>query len=116
MGLSDRGAILVDWGTTNLRVYRTDANGSVIDRRSSDQGILKAAGRFAETFQELAGDWHEAGLPVVMSGMIGSRQGWIEAPYLDCPADLARLSSRAAVVPGLDKAIILPGGPYLSPE
>ena len=39
-------------------------------------------------FEELLGSWIEehGSLPVIASGMIGSRQGWIETPYLSCPA------------------------------
>ena len=114
--MSERGAILVDWGTTNLRAYLADRTGAVIDRRSSDQGILAAADRFAEVFRDIAGHWCGAGLPVVMSGMIGSRQGWVEAPYLDCPADLAGIMAQAAKVPDLRNAVILPGVTYVSPE
>ncbi len=47
-----------------------------------------------------------------MSGMVGSRQGWLEVPYVNCPADLAaiakgvrpvewRTGSRALICPGL---------------
>lgn len=113
-----RGAILVDWGTTNLRAYLTDGSGAVVGQRSSDQGILKSAGRFPEAFREIAGSWREKDptLPIVMSGMIGSRQGWVEAPYLDCPADLNALNRGAVTVPGLADAVILPGIAYLGPE
>ena len=38
-------------------------------------------------FEELLGSWirENGNISVIASGMIGSRQGWIEAPYLDCP-------------------------------
>ena len=43
--------------------------------------------RFADTLREEIGPWLAAGEDhVLLSGMIGSRQGWKEAPYLPCPA------------------------------
>jgi 2-dehydro-3-deoxygalactonokinase len=43
--------------------------------------------RFADTLREEIGPWLAAGENhVLLSGMIGSRQGWKEAPYLPCPA------------------------------
>ena len=53
--------------------------------------------------QALAGLQAPSGLPIVLSGMITSRQGWHELPYLDCPADAAALASAVHHVdePGL---------------
>jgi 2-dehydro-3-deoxygalactonokinase len=31
-------------------------------------------------------------LPVVAAGMVGSRQGWREVPYLECPADVGAIA------------------------
>jgi 2-dehydro-3-deoxygalactonokinase len=48
----------------------------------------------------LCGDWlakHNCAL--IASGMIGSRQGWKEAPYLDCPADITKASRELTVIP-----------------
>lgn len=46
---------------------------------------------FDEVFEELCGDWLDTwpDLPVIACGMVGSRQGWVEAPYRPLPADLA---------------------------
>src|SRR5262245_12997338 len=38
--------------------------------------------------------------------MIGSRQGWIEAPYVDCPADLALFARALTVTPGGELRIV----------
>lgn len=86
----------LDWGTTSLRAYRVAADGRVLGRREAARGILAVeGGRFADALEEIAGDWlaGEPEVPVLASGMIGSRQGWREVPYADCPAgvgDLAR--------------------------
>ena len=53
--------------------------------------------RFAETLREEIGPWLAAGEEhVLLSGMIGSRQGWVEAPYLPCPAGLDELAAQPA--------------------
>jgi 2-dehydro-3-deoxygalactonokinase len=49
-------------------------------------------------------------LPVIVCGMAGARQGWVEAGYVDTPAPLASILKHAVVVPGQDRDIrILPG-------
>ncbi len=85
----------VDWGTTRFRAFRIGRDGSIRDRRVAARGILSVAdGRFAEALREEIGPWLAAGEDrVLLSGMIGSRQGWKEAPYLPCPAGAADLAS-----------------------
>ena len=91
--------IAVDWGTSSFRAFRLDARDAVVDQVASAQGILKVpAGGFAGVLREAIAPWLAAGEDrVLMSGMIGSRQGWVEAPYLPCPAGAATIA--AAVVP-----------------
>lgn len=86
--------IAVDWGTSSLRVYRLATDGAVVDKRSAPLGILAVQdGRFAAALESQIGDWLAAGESlVVMSGMIGSRQGWKEAPYAHCPAGVAEIA------------------------
>lgn len=86
--------LAIDWGTSSLRVYRLDASGEECGVRSSADGILRVKdGAFAATLERAAGDWLASEHPVVMSGMIGSRQGWMEAAYVACPAGLADIAS-----------------------
>ena len=106
--------IAIDWGTSSFRAYRVTAGGAVLDKRSAPLGIMQIEGRrFADALDSQIGDWLAAGEgPVLMSGMIGSRQGWQEAPYVACPAgpeDIARRlievgwgsRRRAWIAPGL---------------
>jgi 2-dehydro-3-deoxygalactonokinase len=88
--------IAIDWGTSSLRAYRVAADGAVMERRSAALGIIQIeGGRFAEALDGQIGDWLAAGEgPVLMSGMIGSRQGWKEAPYVACPAGPADIGTR----------------------
>lgn len=87
--------IAVDWGTSALRAYRLDGSGRILEMRSSPQGILSVEnGKFSAVVEAKAGDWIAAGdSPVVMSGMIGSRQGWLEVPYAACPAGFEEISA-----------------------
>lgn len=86
--------IAIDWGTTSFRAYLMDRDGSVKDKVSSPDGIMQVGDREFETilFNKIGG-WLTPGLnlPIIASGMITSRQGWIETPYLPCPANLTDL-------------------------
>ena len=104
--------IAVDWGTSSFRAWRLDADGRVLDAREAPRGILFVKdGRFAETLRAEIGPWLAAGeRRVVISGMIGSRQGWVEAPYLPCPAGLADLAMSLVRVPFGDADVrLVPG-------
>ena len=105
----------VDWGTTSMRAFRIE-NGIVLERRDSAQGITHVTpNEFASVLRQAVGDWIADGQRrVLMAGMVGSRQGWLEAPYLDCPAGAAELAAglvdvvfdgaTVAIVPGLRAA------------
>ena len=77
----------VDWGTTSFRAFRIARDGTIRDRRTALRGLLNVPdNRFADTLREEIGPWLAAGEDhVLLSGMIGSRQGWKEAPYVPCP-------------------------------
>lgn len=103
----------VDWGTTSFRAYLMDADGAILERRDSADGILSAQD-FDGTFERHCGSWADAhpDAPILLSGMIGSRQGWVEAPYCPCPAGASEIVAQlirhktsrgrtVAFVPGL---------------
>jgi 2-dehydro-3-deoxygalactonokinase len=102
--------IAIDWGTTSARAYRMDTRGDVREERTTALGISQvASGRFSEALSALLGEWNSDPAPRLACGMIGSRQGWIEAPYVACPASLDTLVAGLApvrdatlsIVPGL---------------
>jgi 2-dehydro-3-deoxygalactonokinase len=115
------GFIAVDWGTTNRRAYRIDPQSQCIDSFEDSRGVLSVgaggfAGAAAQIRQRL-GD-----LPLLLAGMVGSTRGWIEAPYVACPASLDDLvrqlcwveQDNIAIVPGLsilagDRADVMRG-------
>jgi 2-dehydro-3-deoxygalactonokinase len=104
--------IAIDWGTSSLRAWRLDEGGEILERRRDRLGILKVeGGNFPAAFDKVVGDWVKVspGAPVLMAGMIGSRQGWVEAPYATCPANAGALAEKLAAVPGNDRVRIVPG-------
>ncbi len=85
----------LDWGTSSFRAYRMDSGGGIIDRVTSDAGILSVAdGDFAAVLRHEIGHWLDDTdtAPVLACGMIGSRQGWHEIPYVELPADIGLLA------------------------
>src|SRR5215207_8779881 len=95
--------IALDWGTSSLRAYLLGDEGAVIERRAEPWGILQRPDTdFQTTFHSMTGDWRQrhSGLPVVASGMIGSAQGWVEAPYVRAPAGVADVAGALTPVPG----------------
>ncbi len=93
--------IAVDWGTSNFRAFRLDADGVILARRSSSCGILRVdSGRFADALRREVGPWLAEGEKhILLCGMIGSRQGWIEAAYLPCPVEISDLANSVIPVP-----------------
>jgi len=105
------GLIAIDWGTSSLRAALLDAGGQVVEEHSMPRGILTvAAGEFPQVLEAATAQWPQrAGMLCLLSGMVGSRQGWMEAPYCACPAGFADIEAhlqwveqeRIAIVPGL---------------
>ena len=101
------GFIAVDWGTTNRRAYLIDASGKCVEEFEDAKGALSVPkGEFPAAAAEIRtrlGD-----LPMLLAGMAGSNRGWIDAPYLPCPAaiddlvkNLVWAGEREAIIPGL---------------
>ncbi|MET0309167.1 MAG: 2-dehydro-3-deoxygalactonokinase [Sphingomonas sp.] len=101
----------IDWGTTNLRAWAFDQSGTVIASRTGGQGISAIAdGDFACVLRATIGDWTDGSVPIALGGMIGSRQGWREAPYIACPAALETLAAAAVPIDtGIGPGWIAPG-------
>ncbi|MEM6712045.1 MAG: 2-dehydro-3-deoxygalactonokinase, partial [Pseudomonadota bacterium] len=116
----------VDWGTSHMRVYAMDADDDVIARgtgpgmgeiaagagsrsKAFEEALLSALSRMMETDAVQTRDLP----PVVMCGMVGSRQGWQEAGYLSTPQSLDTLHEKVIRVDtrhsGLQDVHIVPG-------
>ena len=81
--------IAIDWGSSSFRAYLMAEDGEILDEVASGDGIGSvAAGAYPATLERLTGHWLKAhpSLPIIASGMVGSRHGWREAAYVKCPA------------------------------
>ena len=105
--------IALDWGTSSLRAYRLGAAAQVLASRSLPWGAMKlpqvllpdnsgvdVIASFELAFEEACGDWLRAApqAPVIAAGMVGSRQGWLEAPYLSVPIAVDQIGRTLSTV------------------
>ncbi len=105
--MSGTALIAIDWGTTSARAYRIGDDGAPLEARSAPLGVQQLRdGNFAAALSTLLGDWQALRAPRLACGMIGSRQGWIEAPYLPCPAPFAELAAHLVRTPNAELAIV----------
>jgi 2-dehydro-3-deoxygalactonokinase len=109
-GMWTHGYIAVDWGTTNRRAWRI-IDGAVVEEFADDLGFTSVPpGGFpmeVAAIRQRLGD-----LPLLLAGMVGARGGWVPAPYLPCPLDLATLAASLIEVPG-ERAFIVPGASFV---
>lgn len=120
-GWAEQGFVAVDWGSTARRAYALDAQGRVIDEMEDAAGTLATPkDRFPAEVAALRTRF--GGATLLMAGMVGSNRGWVEAPYVACPATLDDLAGHllwvepghTAIVPGLslidrDRADVMRG-------
>ncbi|MDM4765273.1 2-dehydro-3-deoxygalactonokinase [Pelomonas sp. SE-A7] len=103
----------LDWGSSSLRAMLIDGQGQVLRQRQSAAGASSLHGgadAFVASLDELIGDWHGTGVPVLACGMVGSAHGWREVPYAACPADAAQLAAGALAVDWRGRPVrLLPG-------
>ena len=108
--------LAADWGTTNLRVWRLKADGSVVDVRRFPWGVAtlppgEAVRRLREDIRPALG---AEDLPALLCGMVGSAMGIALAPYADCPAGGAELARSLLKVD--DHTFIVPGLRCIRPD
>ncbi|EKE43966.1 2-keto-3-deoxy-galactonokinase [Oceaniovalibus guishaninsula JLT2003] len=107
--------IAVDWGTTRLRAWAMRGTDPLAEARAETGMNAIPPGGFEAALLDLVGGWSLApATPVIACGMVGARQGWVEAPYrpVPCPplggvpvaahCDDPRLNVR--IVPGLSQS------------
>ncbi len=110
--MSEPAFIAVDWGTTSFRLWLLSRSGAVLAERRSAEGMTTAMRMgFADVLQaHLDAIGAPLDLPVLVCGMAGARQGWVEAGYIDVPASLSAVLDGAVRVPGQARDVrILPG-------
>jgi 2-dehydro-3-deoxygalactonokinase len=105
--------IAIDWGSSSFRAYLVSPNGQILDEVASGDGIGSvAAGAYPATLKRLIGRWLDAdpSVPVLASGMVGSRHGWREAPYVPLPAGPRDVASHLAEVEADGRRVVLAPG------
>jgi len=104
--------IAIDWGTSSFRLWLVDAGNRVLAERRSGEGMMTArlAGFQKVLASHLGAIQASTDLPIIICGMAGARQGWMEAGYVDTPASLSSILDGAVRIPDAPQDIrILPG-------
>jgi 2-dehydro-3-deoxygalactonokinase len=105
--------IAIDWGSSSFRAYLMSPDAHVLDEVASADGIGSVAvGAYPTTLERLIGQWLHAhpSLPVVASGMVGSRHGWREAAYVKCPAGPREVAAQLTPVEADGRRVHLAAG------
>jgi 2-dehydro-3-deoxygalactonokinase len=107
----------VDWGTTHRRLW-AHRHGEVVASHADDQGLLASAPQFGASLdaalRHLSLD--PAACRVVMSGMVGSAQGWRAVPYLDASLPLAAWPQHLVALDTPAPRLIVPGLRWSGPD
>lgn len=112
--------IAVDWGTSNLRAWAFDADGRLAGKATSDEGMGKLdPDQFEPALLRLVSQFldDDTATPIICCGMVGARQGWIEAPYVPVPFSPTEIAG-AVRAPTNDprlEVFILPGAMQSTP-
>jgi 2-dehydro-3-deoxygalactonokinase len=103
--------VAVDWGTSSFRGWLMAADGTVLAQSRGSEGMLHCASSgFAPVLRDHLGKLDASEhLPVLICGMAGAKQGWVEAPYLNVPTKLDALHEGAIRVDTAGDIRILPG-------
>lgn len=96
--------IAVDWGTSNVRAWAMVGDAPIAAAKS-DGGMGKLPRDAFETaLLSLIEPWLGTGrMDVIACGMVGARQGWVEAPYRAVPC--APVSTELCAAPTTDARI-----------
>jgi 2-dehydro-3-deoxygalactonokinase len=93
--------IAVDWGSSNLRVWALDRRHKILDSFSSNDGMLSLeTGDFEPLLLKQISNWvaNDVNIPVLCCGMVGAKQGWLEAPYATVPYNLMQETDSVKVI------------------
>ena len=112
--------IALDWGTSSFRGYLLNKEGRILEMIDAEAGILSiATGSYAEVLRDQLSRFTSQveGMPIIASGMITSRQGWLETPYVSCPAGTEALAASLCPldVAGLGTIWFVPGVKQMKP-
>ena len=113
--------IAIDWGTSLFRAYLIDAAGKVLQKFVAETGILAVEdGDFEHSLEVQLRKFPDVSpeTPIIAAGMITSRQGWCETPYVCCPASAKDLAENliSCESTGFGTVWFVPGVNQLLPE
>ena len=93
-------SIVVDWGTSNFRAYLVDPNGQCLERIDSADGLNNIESPFADVLIGHIAHWlqQHGTLTTLMSGMVGSPNGWQHVPHLPGPTSIAQLAQHSQLI------------------
>ncbi|WP_029039984.1 2-dehydro-3-deoxygalactonokinase [Cucumibacter marinus] len=107
-------SLAIDWGSSNRRLWGLNDAGNIVWHAADNVGGAGLSpDQFEPALMAAIADL-ELGIevPIVICGMAGSRQGWVEAPYLEAPtalSELARHTARAAAHELTQAVFLVPG-------
>ncbi len=111
--------IAIDWGSSSFRAYLMARDGAILDEIASGDGVSSVAkDAFPNTLLRIVRGWLDArpNLPILASGMVGSRHGWREAPYVRCPADPHDIAANLVAVQAGGRVVHLAPGLSYEPD
>ncbi|MBN2793235.1 MAG: 2-dehydro-3-deoxygalactonokinase [Desulfuromonadales bacterium] len=102
--------IVVDWGTTNLRAYLCEDDGTIIKRVTDERGIKKLERKeYPLVMGDILSALDAEDAQIFISGMAGSRGGWQEVPYCQAPVDLSMIAKALMPLPQAFNGYLVPG-------
>jgi len=107
--MTDTAWIGLDWGTTNLRGWAMSGDDTVLHTATSPDGMgTLAPDQFEPALLRLIDGWHNGPITAIACGMVGARQGWIEAPYapVPCAVPPPGFATAPTRMPGLSVHIV----------
>ncbi len=109
--------IAVDWGTSRCRAWAMGSGGVLAEAHSGDGMGTLARDGFEPALLRLIAPWLGADpVEVIACGMVGSRQGWAEAPYRTVPCPPADGTTAPAPAQDLRLTVrLIPGLRQLDP-
>lgn len=90
--------LIIDWGTSNFRIFLIGKNGDLLNKMETSMGLLQVeSGNFATALENFLTSWlpNYQNLPIFMAGMVGSANGWFTVDYVETQTDMHKLSNNA---------------------
>jgi 2-dehydro-3-deoxygalactonokinase len=110
--------IAIEWTSAAFHAWQMQADGTVVAERQSPDGVNKVqSGAFKAALRAEVGDWLPETTAILLSGMVTSRTGWVESPFVMVPAGISDLLGQAVQrdMGGLPPLYFLPGLARLKP-